>query len=302
MKQIVTHKSPDLDAIGSTWLLLRFLRGWEDAKIELVSAGEKLPGNYENEGAVIEIVDGVETIHVDTGLGKLDHHQTQDANTCGASLTLEHILSDNSAPLHGRDTEREAVKRIVEMIVDDDHFQEYYYPEPSHDRYDFSLRGILQGYKMMYQQDDEKVIDLILQDFDALLHSFKIKIWAENEIKEKGIDFETKWGKGLGVETLNDGVLKLAQLQGYTIVVRKDPNQGFVRIKARPAKRNSGEKEVIDLTPVYEAITEQDPESSWFLHVSKKMLLNGSSKNPDMRGSDLSLREVIDTITATCGQ
>ena len=52
----------------------------------------------------------------------------------------------------------------------------------------------------------------------------------------------------------------------------------------------------IDLTPVYEKVKELDPEASWFLHASKRMLLNGSSKNPEMRGSKLSLDEVIDVL------
>ncbi len=298
MKRIVTHKSPDLDAIGSAWLLLRFLPMWEDAKVEFVSAGEKLSGNYENEGSVIEMVDGVETIHVDTGLGKLDHHQTQDNNICGASLTLEYVLANPESSLHRHDTKREAVKRIINLIVDDDHFQEFYYTNPDSDNYDFSLRGILQGYKLMYQHDDEKITTLILEALDSLLHTFEAKIWAENEIKEKGIEFDTKWGKGIGIETLNDAVLKLAQLQGYCVVVRKDPQNYFVRIKARPSKRNEEEKDKIDLTGVYEQIKEKDPDSSWFLHVSRKMLLNGSSKNPDMKGSKLTLSQVIEIISA----
>ena len=319
MRKIVTHKSPDLDAIGSAWVILRFLPAWEDARVEFVSAGEKLEGVYDpsvelragKEGEAIEIIDGVETIHVDTGLGKLDHHQTQDNNICGASLSLEYVLANDDCVLHRHDTKREAVKRIIDLIIDDDHFQEYYNSDPANDQYDFSLRGILQGYKLMYQGLDEKITERVLEELDSLLHTFESKIWAENEINEKGIEFETRWGKGLGVETINDAVLKLAQLQGYTIVVRKDPSQDFVRIKARPSERiknpasQRGEQEArikgedgdIDLTPVYEKIKEKDPESSWFLHVSKKMLLNGSSKNPDMKGSKLTLQEVIDILT-----
>lgn len=304
MKKIITHKSPDLDALGSAWLILRFLPMWEDAKVEFVSAGEKLEGDYKKflddtsgkEGEVIEIVDGIETIHTDTGLGKLDHHQTQDNNVCAASLTLDYVLNNKDSSLHRHDTKREAVKRIIDLIIDDDHFQEFYYPNPDSDIYDFSLRGILQGYKLMNQNDDQKNSELIFEAFDSILHAFEAKIWAENEIKEKGIEFMTKWGKALGVETLNDAVLKLAQLQGYVIAVRKDPKQGFVRIKARPIRRIKNKGEDIDLTPVYEKIKKLDHESTWFLHVSKKMLLNGSTKNPEMKGSKLSLDEVIEVI------
>ena len=114
MRKIVTHKSSDLDAISSVWLLKRFMPCWEDAEVAFVNAGEKLPGQYENGGQAIETVDGIPTIHVDTGLGALDHHQTGDNNICGASLTLDFILANQETTLLKHDNKREAVKRIVE--------------------------------------------------------------------------------------------------------------------------------------------------------------------------------------------
>jgi len=56
--------------------------------------------------------------------------------------------------------------------------------------------------------------------------------WAEEEIKKKGIYFETKLGKGVALETINDEAIRTAQLQGTTIALRKDPKKKFVRIKA----------------------------------------------------------------------
>ncbi len=52
----------------------------------------------------------------------------------------------------------------------------------------------------------------------------------------------------------------------------------------------------MDLTPIYEKILKVDPEGSWFLHVSKRMLLNGSSKNPQMKGTKLTLPEVVEIL------
>ena len=87
MKIIVTHNSPDWDAITSVWLLKRFLPGWEKAVVEFVPAGEK--SEKRNPSAslrarglenrieeAIEKVGDEEIVHVDTGLGPLDHHQT----------------------------------------------------------------------------------------------------------------------------------------------------------------------------------------------------------------------------------
>ena len=298
MRRIATHKSCDIDAISSAWLLKRFYPNWDGAEIVFVNAGEGLPGHAEAEPGsdnAIEMIDGVETIHVDTGMGALDHHQTSNSNTCGASLTLEFILKNPESNLHKHEIKLEAVKRIVELVIDDDHFQEIYYPDANHDIYEFGLDATIQGYKLNHQKDDESLVQFIFETLDAILQNLEKKIWAEREIKEKGIEFESKWGKAMAVETINDEVLKLSQMMGYRLAVRKDPNEGFVRIKAVPDKRNA-ESLGIDLTDTYNKLKALDPDSTWFLHVSKRMLLNGSSKNPTMEGTKLPLQTVIDVL------
>ena len=132
-----------------------------------------------------------------------------------------------------------------------------------------------------------------MQCLDAMVHNFEGRIWAEKEIADKGIPFRIKAGKAMAFETVNDGVLKLAQKMGYLLVIRKDPRKGYVRIKVRP---ESGPEDNLDLTLAYEKLKEIDPEATWFLHVSKKMLLNGTPKNPKMIPSKLSLQEIINVI------
>jgi hypothetical protein len=39
-----------------------------------------------------------------------------------------------------------------------------------------------------------------------------------------------------------------------------------------------------------------DPQATWFLHVSKKMLLNGSPKNPKMKPTKLPLNDIIEVL------
>jgi len=43
----------------------------------------------------------------------------------------------------------------------------------------------------------------------CVVAEFENRIWAEKEIEEKGMKFETRFGPGIGFETLNDTVLKL---------------------------------------------------------------------------------------------
>ena len=320
MKIVVTHTFPDLDAITSVWLIHRFLAGWEEASVEFVPAGErKNPLEKEILASMTDPIEKVgddEVIHVDTGLGPLDHHQTQDDSVCGASRTWEYIRVQSSPARNATQSvsggefrvqskservklKEEAISRMVKVVVAIDHFKEVFWPDASADYQEFSLFGILEGLKLQRPNEDTYYVDFIKQCLDATLHNFENRIWAEKEIKENGKEFKTKFGKGMAFESLNDTVLKLAQKMGYMIVVRKDPRKGYVRIKARPFSGVSGKgkgESDIDLTPVYEKLRQMDPEATWFLHVSKKMLLNGTTKNPTMKATILSLEQIVEVL------
>lgn len=312
MKIIVTHKACDLDAVASSWIIKRFLPGWENAEIRTVPAGEKLAGKYLRKGEITEKVvfgDGedADVIHVDTGMDSLDHHQINDDDVCSTSLAFDYVLKHNVS-LGKDENKAAALKRIVEYTVDDDHFQEVFYLNPTADVYDFSIVGLLHGIKLLYPKDDVSVLNFGMDALDAAFHYFENRVWAESEIAERGIRFESKWGKSLAIETLNDTVLKLGQQMGYVLTVRKDPATGNVRIKVRPKMRSElkakssklkakiFEDVDVDLTSVYEKLKKMEPEASWYLHISKRMLLNGSSKNPNMKGSKLTLSEVVEVL------
>ena len=295
MKYIVTHTSPDMDAITSVWLLHKFLGGWDTAEVKFVPAGDRLlPAPLGQDFSyAIEKKGADEYIHVDTGMGPLDHHQTSDTNVCGASRTFDFVkesLIENKI----NKEKLEALERMVKYVVGVDHFQEIFRAEPLADYQDFSIINILDGLKLSKQNSDKYYVDFISECLDALLHDFENKIWSEREIANDGVEFETKWGKGLGLETVNDSVIKMAQLMGYVVVVRRDPRKGYVRIKARP--NGPDNKKGIDLTLAYEKLSKMDPQATWFLHVSKKMLLNGTPKNPKMKPTKLSLSDIIEVL------
>lgn len=291
MKIIVTHTSPDLDAISSVWVIKRFLQGWDEAQVKFVPAGETLNGKTPQEA--IEKIGEDEVIHVDTGMGPLDHHQTSDTNVSAASVTWDYIKKiHDEKNEYLRPEKVEAVDRIVKVVVDIDHFKEVFWKDPEADHYEFNLVGILDGLKLLKPDQDEYYLQFIMESFDALLHEFENRIWAEKEIKEKGKVFETRFGKGIGFETINDTVIKLSQKMGHVAVIRKDPRKGYVRIKVLPEMDGKN----IDLTLVYEQLKKMDTEATWFLHVGKKMLLNGSVKNPKMKPTKLSLTDIIKVV------
>ena len=295
MKIIVTHSSPDLDAATSVWLLKRFLQEWSDAEVKFVPAGSRLESSRADKlKDPIEKIGENEVIHVDTGLGPLDHHQTFSDKVCGASLTWDYVrehgqMFEQDASSDKIQTREEAISRMINVVVADDHFKQVFYPNPTADYYEFMLTDILDGLKLQNPNEDSLYIEFIIKCLDAILHSFENKIWAEREIKENGKKFESTFGKAIAFETINDDVIKLSQKMGFAVVVRKDPRKGYVRIKASP-------KASVDLTNIYEQLKKMDPDATWFLHVSKKMLLNGTPKNPKMKPTTLKLEEIISVL------
>lgn len=287
MKKIVTHFTPDLDAIASVWLIKRYLPEWKNAGVAFIPAGTTLDD---------KTVDSKEDVlHVDTGFGKLDHHQTAE-DTCAAKRTLEYITKKREQKTKNKKQETknnkfpdEALVRLVDIVNDIDHFREVYYPDPMADFHDISLVAQLDGWKLIYSDQHEKILQLGTVALDGIYKKFQDKVWAEREINDKGINFKTVWGKGVGLETVNDEVIRVAQRMGFLLVVRKDPKKDYVRIKAQPESS-------VDLTNVYNKLKRLDSRATWFLHVGKKMVLNGSMKNPKTKATELTLREIIDVL------
>ncbi len=282
MKKIVTHFAPDVDACTSVWLIRRFLPGWEEAEIVFVAAGKTLDN---------EPVDSdPDVLHVDTGMGNLDHHQL-DEDTCAAKRTLKYVsqIRNSKLKIKNKKFPDEALIRMIDVVNDIDHFREVYFPNPAADFYDFGLVATIDGLRLLYPDDHLKIVEFSLMALDGIYKNFQNKVWAEKELVEKGVEFKTKWGKGIGVETVNDEVVRLAQRQGYTVSVRKDPKKGHVRIKAMPESK-------ADLSVFYNIYRKKDPEATWYLHAGKKMLLNGSMKNPECRPTKLSLAEIIEVL------
>ncbi|MFW5704080.1 MAG: chromate resistance protein ChrB domain-containing protein [Patescibacteria group bacterium] len=278
MKTIVTHISPDLDAITSVWLIVRFLQGWDQAELQFVPAGTTLNSAPPDEDPDI--------IHVDTGLGKFDHHQLTE-RTSAASKVYDYIQEHGSL----RKSNIEALERIIDVVTLYDNFGEVHLTDPASDIYNFSLNEIIYGMKSVTQNNHHTVLNM-LPMLDALLINMKVKVSAESELN-KGVTLQTRWGRTLIVESSNDEVLKLGLKSGYTLVARRDPEREYIRIKSFP---NSD----YDLTPLYEIIKKKDSKASWYLHSSKNMLLNGNYQDGETKKpSRLSLSELIAIITKT---
>ena len=275
-KIIVTHISPDLDGIPAIWLLKKFHPEFANARVEFVPAGNN---TYNNQ----PVDSDPDVVHVDDGGGRFDHHHSNEF-TCAAKLVYEYLIKEGYI-----DEKDEALARLIQVLVELDHgWDSYNWPEPASDRWEFALHNILSGVKMNYRGDFYKAIDWTIDALEAVYKLLQSKILAEKEVA-RGQKFKTRWGKGVGVYTKNDAVMDVGIKNGYALVVRKDPDQGYVRI-------TGSNKHKVDFTKAYKEIVKRDNVGQWFLHASNVLLRNGSTRNPNMRPTKMTMEEVIEIL------
>jgi hypothetical protein len=285
-KLIVTHHAPDLDAVSSVWLLKRFdSQHYANAQIAFVNPGEEITlEEAEEQGHQLH-----EVTHVDTGLGKFDHHQAEKAGDtiCAATLVYDHCIS-----IHPELKDDEALQIIVKFVTEIDHFKEIYWHEANDTKYNFMIHDLIRGLEFFDPHNDDSQLHFGMTCLDSAYATLTQRVKAEEIIKEKGQEFEIKTGKALALDTRNDDTLKMAQKMGYALVVRKDTKLGHVRIKVRPDID-------MDLKPLHEKIIAIDKKGTWFYHASGKMLINGSIKHRNQTPSPLPLNEVVAIIKET---
>jgi len=274
-KTIVTHFSPDFDGIPAIWLLKRFHPDFADSQVKFVPVGDAtLDGQ--------PVDSNPDIVHVDCGMGRFDHHD-RDEYTCGAKLVYEWLVAEGFVS-----KDEAALERMIEVITALDHGEDNQWPEADSDRYEFCLHQILVGWKLAFGGRDEEYVGWVMHALDGVYRLMKAKVAAEKEL-EIGVKFDTHWGKATGCESSNDGVLDLGIKKGLALVVRKDPKRGQVRITGT---KTAG----VDLTAIFARLKAKDPAATWYLHPSKVLLRNGSSRNPGMIPTKLSLKEVIEVL------
>ncbi|MBU0978844.1 MAG: hypothetical protein ABIJ03_02935 [Patescibacteria group bacterium] len=282
-KLIVTHHAPDLDAITAVWLFKRFdAQDYASAQVAFVDPGD----NISETNRLHLGFDASQVVHVDTGLGEFDHHQPDRGlqHISASSLVFDHL-----AKLHPELVTDLALQALVQHVTDVDHFGEIAWPEANHIRYTFMLHELIHGMEYLDPHNDDSQLNFGFECLDSVYAVLTQQIKAEEIIKEKGQPFNLGSIKCLALDTRNDETLKLAQKMGYDLVIRKDTEQGHVRIKVRP-------DQALSLESLYTKILEIDSEGTWYYHPSGKMLLNGSRKHRSQKATPLGLNKIIDLI------
>lgn len=269
-KLIVTHLRPDLDACTSVWLIKRFYPNFKDGEIIFVPSGN----TYQNKIADTD----KNIIHVDTGLGRFDHHQLRERSS--ATLRIYEFLI---SVIKLKNNEKQALARLAELVTMIDNFEEVAFDNPAADIYEMLLSQVLEGVKIGVA-DDMAVIELMLPILDGWYAILKRKILAEKELA-KGEEFRVGKIKGIYLRSRSKEASKLAEKKGYQLVLLKDPDRGNVNLRVHPKAR-------FTLDKVYQAIVKKESPSLWFYHISGHLLLNGSSSHPQPP-THLSVKELL---------
>ncbi|MBI4035288.1 MAG: hypothetical protein HY381_02725 [Candidatus Chisholmbacteria bacterium] len=276
----MTHINPDLDAMMAVWILKHFHPEFRDAKVEFIYAGS----TYKD-----EVVDAnPQVVHVDTGWGRFDHHQTGE-RTCASKLVFDWVKQVK--PTVGSD---EALMRMIEVVLQVDWgAADLRYPKAGDDRYAFLFneRKIISGWQKRYPNQSSKHLEWGLVVLDGVYENLRAKVAAQKVLAE-AVRFKTQWGEGVGAETNVFGFMPLAQTQGFAVVVLKDKKKGHVRIHGL----DQAGQEPVDFSKITEVLKGKDPQATWFLHASKKLLLNGSTVNPKMVPTKLGLMQVVEVV------
>lgn len=280
-KTIVTHLHPDLDAIMSAWLLVRFDQSrYGDARLIFLPAGETYKG---------ELVDSDNDVtHVDTGRGVFDHHQPGVKDTCASKLVFEHLV--NSGLIEEDD---EPLKAMVDFALEIDHFRDLYWPENDHPRYAFMLHEVIPALHSLQVHDDEAVTRMGFVYLDAVYQKLKEREKGK-EIIEESQEFESAWGKGIAITGEVDDLAKLAQRMGYQIVVIYNPKKKYMKVKTAP-------RTAFPLKPLYDKIVEIDGSEMWFYHNSGHIMLTGSDKGAPKAPTSLTIEKMLEVIESIKG-
>lgn len=277
-KIIVTHKSPDLDAVSAVWLLKRF----DEANYATAPLGFVAPGDQMSLEELSQFgLTSVEATHVDTGGGQFDHHSSDKASEdiCATSLVFDYLCQLKPAL-----ADDAALVALVSLVTQVDHFAQGEWPERNDSRAYMYLFEILPGLKNI-GLTDEQVVEYALVSLDVIYARLGT-VMAASEQLESAQTFTTPWGDAVAQVTNNPYFVDVAQRQGYVLAVSKDADYGHIRIKALPGKG-------VDLSKIYEKINDLDSNASWYLHPGKTMLLNGSDPSRGQVASKLHLEQII---------
>ncbi|HEY1014816.1 MAG TPA: hypothetical protein VGE07_19045 [Herpetosiphonaceae bacterium] len=250
------HLWPDLDCLAGLWMLRRW-GGHAAAPLRFVPAGTRVPGEQP-------------WVHVDTGGGPFDHHDSADRSLSSAELVRRAIRPDDWA-----------LEQLAAAVTADDQAQ-------AGDSGPLRARELIAGLNLRFPGEPEQVLLAIEPCFEAWYAAAGQREEQRRAFADR-IEFDTPWGLGVAVESAAGVSSRDAYGMGAVLFAYRDAHGMGVAAQARSA---------VDLSAAYATLRRIDPGADWYLHPGRRLLLCGSAKAPPRAPSALSLDELIDVLSA----
>lgn len=263
MKTLVTHINPHLDDICAIWLFKKYYPDFKDAELKFISP------------AKVSIVDDENIVCFGVGKGSFDEHKG-DIGDCATSLVWKQIQKENLVPKD--EFEKQALDELVEWVrlIDTATF-------PNLPFGDFTVPAFLRP-RTGKSKDSNEAVKLGEEILDRILKVLILKQETKRDF-DKRIEFNSRWGRGAAILSKAASRAVVSDLGGddYALYLIKSPRstQFFTP------------REDLDLTPLYRQVSELEPKAGWFLHHAKRMILCGSDTTPEVKGSQLSVNQLI---------
>lgn len=281
MKRIITHLSPHLDEILAIWILKTFDPDFSGAVTSFKATN---PQGGEVDLAAVD--KDPDIIYLGLGRGKYDEHALEKeaaSKVAAASLVWEDVKARGLAPKQS--DKLSGVEKLLDYVLKDDHGE---LKSISHYLSDYTISALWSGFSQFNRGDSDKKLAYGLPLMDYMWTYLTNVAGAEEEIRGAKT-FQSKWGSGIAIESESGSISPVAYRMGHVVLVGINPKLGYRRIVGATGSE-------VDLTEAYEKVKKIDPDSDWYLHQSKRMLISGSHSAPHVKVSRLSLDQLVDLI------
>lgn len=267
---IVTHKKPHLDEVVGAWLLKTFDPKFKDATFQFIP--------YLSNGG--QVPPGDDYVAIGIGQGKYDEHALQHRMST-TKLIYEDLMHRGLIP---NDVHED---KALAWLIDYAHKEDVGQWEITDPNYtSFSIPSILRGHWLV-TKDDQAEMKLGLEIVEAVMAQLNERAKFLNDW-EKRIEFNTKWGKAVGVHSSYRQADAFAYHLGFVLRVQTDPAKPFGDFRAVASSD-------VDLTDIYAIVDKQEP-GAWYFHQSKKILTSNVDPATGKTPTKYSLQQLIDLV------
>jgi len=294
LRAIVTHPTPDLDALLCIHLLRRFgedlFPGASACELEFLS-----PAQIEEMGGA-SALEGRGRLVVDVGGGRFDNHPSADSagdlDASAAELVAEH-LGVRGQPELGKLLEFGARQDLKGESI------------RSRDPVDhaIALPAVIDGLNLLHPGDGAEVYRKIAPVFDAIVAT-ETSWYTALQDADRAICREVGRAQVMAMESASKAAARAGRYAGADLLLVRYLPQGY---SAFTVRRN-GPLRTMTLEGLAERVRRAEAEArgqapsgnlrgvgmvgGWFLHQSRRILNKGSPKAPDVPPSVLAVADL----------